>query len=88
METYRSGHNGADSKSVREQSHVGSNPTVSAKRNAAFGRLFLLAETVGFEEAGPCTAGVKNMPVACFLGRGRIHVHPDASEWMWTDVHI
>ncbi len=30
METYRSGHNGADSKSVREQSHVGSNPTVSA----------------------------------------------------------
>ena len=29
-ETYRSGHNGADSKSVREKSHVGSNPTVSA----------------------------------------------------------
>ena len=32
METYRSGHNGADSKSVREQSHVGSNPTVSARK--------------------------------------------------------
>ena len=31
METYRSGHNGADSKSVWDQSHVGSNPTVSAK---------------------------------------------------------
>ena len=31
-ETYRSGHNGADSKSVREQSHVGSNPTVSARK--------------------------------------------------------
>ena len=34
---------------------------------------------MGFEEAGPCEAGVKNMPVACFLGRGRIHgqvTHP------------
>jgi len=38
-----------------------------------------LAERVGFEEAGPCAAGVKNMPVACFLGRGRIHAHLDAS---------
>ena len=33
METYRSGHNGADSKSVCRQRHVGSNPTVSAKRS-------------------------------------------------------
>ena len=32
METYRSGHNGADSKSVCLNGHVGSNPTVSAKR--------------------------------------------------------
>ena len=32
METYRSGHNGADSKSVCRQRHVGSNPTVSAKK--------------------------------------------------------
>ena len=30
VEGYRSGHNGADSKSVWEQSHVGSNPTPSA----------------------------------------------------------
>ena len=30
LETYRSGHNGADSKSVWEQSHEGSNPSVSA----------------------------------------------------------
>ena len=27
MQTYRSGHNGADSKSVCGQPHVGSNPT-------------------------------------------------------------
>lgn len=27
MQTYRSGHNGADSKSVCEQSHEGSNPS-------------------------------------------------------------
>ena len=30
MERYRSGHNGADSKSVCEQSHMGSNPILSA----------------------------------------------------------
>ena len=35
-ETYRSGHNGADSKSVGEQSHVGSNPTVSARKETPF----------------------------------------------------
>ena len=32
MQTYRSGHNGADSKSVCEQSHMGSNPILSAKK--------------------------------------------------------
>ena len=31
METYRSGHNGTDSKSVVPHGTVGSNPTVSAK---------------------------------------------------------
>ena len=30
MERYRSGHNGADSKSVCRKRHVGSNPTRSA----------------------------------------------------------
>ena len=33
METYRSGHNGADSKSVREQSPASSNLAVSAKKS-------------------------------------------------------
>ena len=32
MERYRSGHNGADSKSVCAQAHEGSNPSLSAKR--------------------------------------------------------
>lgn len=32
MQTYRSGHNGADSKSVWEQSHAGSNPALSARK--------------------------------------------------------
>ena len=32
METYRRGHTGADSKSVCGQPHVGSNPTVSARK--------------------------------------------------------
>ena len=33
MEGYRSGHNGADSKSVWAQAHKGSNPFPSAKTN-------------------------------------------------------
>ena len=43
METYRSGHNGADSKSVREQSPASSNLAVSAKgtlENPVFSRVF------------------------------------------------
>ena len=41
--------------------------------------VFFMAEKEGFEEAGLCEAEVKNMPVAYFLGRGKIHVHPAAS---------
>ena len=33
LERYRSGHNGADSKSDGQQCHVGSNPTLSANKN-------------------------------------------------------
>ena len=36
METYRSGHNGADSKSVREQSPASSNLAVSARKTDKF----------------------------------------------------
>ena len=32
MERYRSGHNGADSKSVCAKAHVGTNPTLSAMK--------------------------------------------------------
>ena len=44
MERYRSGHNGADSKSVCGQPHVGSNPTRSAIKSATLiqGLLILL----------------------------------------------
>ena len=35
MERYRSGHNGADSKSVCAQAHEGSNPSLSAKKQEA-----------------------------------------------------
>ena len=34
MQTYRSGHNGTDSKSVVPHGTVGSNPTVSATRSS------------------------------------------------------
>ena len=36
METYRSGHNGADSKSVSGQPHASSNLAVSAKKKVTF----------------------------------------------------
>ena len=35
MERYRSGHNGADSKSVCANAHEGSNPSLSAKKQEA-----------------------------------------------------
>ena len=44
MQTYRSGHNGADSKSVCGQPHVGSNPTPSASalKHLCFKAFFVL----------------------------------------------
>ena len=51
MERYRSGHNGADSKSVWRQRHVGSNPTRSAKCKkpspSGEGFLFLMKDSNG-----------------------------------------
>ena len=54
METYRSGHNGADSKSVCAKAHVGSNPTVSAKdkRDTKVSLLFFRRRDGGFEGGG------------------------------------
>ena len=46
-ERYRSGHNGADSKSVCEQSHRGSNPLLSAKKfHPNGGGIFLMERRV------------------------------------------
>ena len=42
METYRSGHNGADSKSVSGQPHKGSNPFVSANKKARLTACFFI----------------------------------------------
>ncbi len=49
MERYRSGHNGADSKSVCAKAHEGSNPSLSAIAKDAKGVLFAMAEREGFE---------------------------------------
>ena len=55
MQTYRSGHNGADSKSVWEQSHEGSNPSRCArKRRDTFGCLFLFMLPSHASRAGAC----------------------------------
>ena len=40
VERYRSGHNGADSKSVCEQSHAGSNPALSVHKQTLTGVCF------------------------------------------------
>ena len=47
MERYRSGHNGADSKSVCEKSHMGSNPILSANgtlENPVFSRVLSIRQ--------------------------------------------
>lgn len=53
MEQYRSGHNGADSKSVCVQAHVGSNPTPSAlykvRKYYVFGLFFVSENIVGLK---------------------------------------
>ena len=49
------------------------------KKEALLSECFFFLAIMGFEEAGPTAGGVKNMPVACFLDRGRIHVHSAAS---------
>ena len=43
---------------------------------------------MGFEEAGPTAGGAKNMPVACFLGRGRIHGQATHPVGMWLPAHL
>ena len=70
METYRSGHNGADSKSVCGQPHVGSNPTVSAKnRQVSTCRFFIHCESNGISSrVSVClvTEGAYHQPKAVF----------------------
>ena len=44
LERYRSGHNGADSKSDGQQCHVGSNPTLSASSSSS---IFTMATKIG-----------------------------------------
>ncbi len=59
METYRRGHNGADSKSVCGQPHVGSNPTVSAiNQDTHWGVLIFMR----IHDGGIRKAVKKNMP--------------------------
>ena len=43
MQRYRSGHNGADSKSVCEQSHGGSNPPLCAKKHCFCSAFFIIS---------------------------------------------
>ncbi len=61
METYRSGHNGTDSKSVVPPGTVGSNPTVSAKNENAHVGVFAFY-TVGFEGERSVNSPVDCLP--------------------------
>lgn len=69
MQRYRSGHNGADSKSVCEQSHMGSNPILSATpavgNSPAAVFLFISHSTILILQQK--TPAVGNSPVAVFL---------------------
>ena len=58
METYRSGHNGADSKSVREQSPASSNLAVSAKDSL---------KVLSFKEFSLLSQGSSYRHRTCFL---------------------
>ena len=79
-QTYRSGRNEIDSKSIWQQCHVGSNPTVCAKsstlRGAAlyFCRKLCKGCKVGFEQPvpGALRPAGKKCPGGAFSGRGRI----------------
>ena len=57
MERYRSGHNGADSKSVCAQAHEGSNPSLSAKARRDANRRSVFALQRIYPK---CRAKIKN----------------------------
>ena len=61
METYRSGHNGTDSKSVDPQGSVGSNPTVSAKQKTVEFQGFPLTLNGFLHDEGGCL--IKRQPL-------------------------
>ena len=62
MERYRSGHNGADSKSVCAKAHEGSNPSLSENKKASLRVLFYFP-LLGFERVGvECPAGGRADP--------------------------
>ena len=67
-ETYRSGHNGADSKSVREQSPASSNLAVSAKKSRCTVVHLFFLYNARFEKGN---AKHRNSPVDCFGARVR-----------------
>ena len=75
MEKSRSWPSAHDWKSCIPQKGIeGSNPSFSAIKKPqpfGWGSFFMAEKENGFEEAGLCKAEVKNMPVACFLGRGK-----------------
>ena len=56
-ETYRSGHNGADSKSVCAKAHVGSNPTVSARKKHLLAQVLFSTKSVLTDGINPTYVG-------------------------------
>ena len=57
---------------------MGSNPISSAKKSHPVG-VALFGGKAGFEEGGIANADANNMPVACYLARGKIPRNMDAS---------
>ena len=83
-QTYRSGRNEIDSKSIWQQCHVGSNPTVCAKSSTLRGAAFYFCGKlckgckVGFEQPVPGALRPAGLQQSCGLLQGRGRIPPPA----------
>lgn len=92
-QTYRSGRNEIDSKSIWQQCHVGSNPTVCAKSSTLRGAAFYFCGKlckgckVRFEQPVPGALRPAGLQQSCGLLQGRGRIPPPAPS-ITTQFHI
>ncbi len=93
-ERYRSGHNGADSKSVCEQSHGGSNPPLSASepKSARISALIFLnpmprLSPLHYPSCSRCRYGNKYLPLSPYPS-DRANPVSSSSALCWREVRM